>query len=154
MTFGHYNSWLTILFFIIIFSEWWFGYNIPIKLIILSLKRKHWKLKLLDVLTSKFWGFEFDLRPSEVNSGQKYFCCLRTHFYNFLSHVYWHFLSRSVFETFDIEVFHWHFLSISFSFRYIRFQSFQGLTLTFDLRTVFEIFYFNVFRVWPWPLTS
>ena len=79
--------------------------------------------------------------------------------------------------------FYWHFLAISYRFRDIQLQSFQGLTLTFDLqrspkvkniftirkpiqdflsnfidtfslsRTVFEIFDFKVFRVWPWPLT-
>ena len=79
--------------------------------------------------------------------------------------------------------FYWHLLSISYGFRDIWLQSFQGLTLTFDLqrspevkkislfkspymtsyltsidtfslsRTVFEIFNFKVFRVWPWPFT-
>ena len=80
-----------------------------------------------------------------------------------------------------LSYFYWHFLSISYRFRDIRLQSFQGLTLTFGghlrsnifspfespymtsyltpidtfslSRTVFEIFDFKVFRVWPWPLT-
>ena len=74
-------------------------------------------------------------------------------------------------------------LSILYRFRIIRLQNCQGLTLTFDVwrsseveknntirkliydflfdcidntslsRTVFEIFDFKVFMVWPWPLT-
>ena len=75
--------------------------------------------------------------------------------------------------------FYWHFLSISYRFWDIWLQSFQSLTLTFRghlrskifspfespymttyltsidtfslSRTVFEIFDFKVFRVWPWP---
>ena len=79
--------------------------------------------------------------------------------------------------------FYGHHLSILYRFRVIRLQNFQGLTLTFDVwrlsgvdniilfegpymtsyltsmntislsRTVFDIFDFKVFRVWPWPLT-
>ena len=79
--------------------------------------------------------------------------------------------------------FYGHRLSISYRFRDIRLQSFKGLTLTFDpwrssgvknifsferpftttyltsmdtislSRTVSEILDFEVFRVWPWPLT-
>ena len=47
-------------------AEWWFGYNIPIKLIILSLKRIHWKLKLWVVWLRNFEGsnLTFDLQRS------------------------------------------------------------------------------------------
>ena len=135
---------------------------------------------------------------------------------DFLSNFYWHFLSISyrfqdiqlqsfqgltlIFDLWrspEVKIvftiwkpihdflsnFYWHFLSISYRFRDIRLQSFQGwpwpLTFrghqrskifqkfespcmtsyltsidTFSLSpTVFEIFDFKVFRVWPWPLT-
>ena len=102
--------------------------------------------------------------PSEVTRGQKKFI-IRKPIHDFLSNFYW------------------HFRSISYRFRDIQLQSFQGLTLTFDLwrspgvkifspfesscmtsyltsidisslsRTVSEIFDFEVFWVWPWPLT-
>ena len=105
------------------------------------LEKNTLEMKTLSCLTSKFWGIEIDHRPSEVNSGQKYFCCLKVHIIitqflnhavNNLSNFYWHFLSRSVFETFDIKILY-RYLSLS--------------------RTVFEIFDFKVFRVWLWPLT-
>ena len=73
-------------------------------------------------------------------------------------------LSRTVFEIFDIKVFRvWPWLLI---FRgHLRsniFPPFESTYMasyltpidTFSLsRTVFEIFDFKVFRVWPWPLT-
>ena len=34
------------------------------------LEKNTLEIKTLCCLTSKFWGFEFDLRPSKVNSGQ------------------------------------------------------------------------------------
>ena len=87
----------------------------------------------------------------------------------------------SPFESHDfLSNFYWHFLSVLYRFWDIRFQSFQALTWTFKghLRskifspfespymtsyptsidtfslshTIFEIFDFKVFRVWPWPL--
>ena len=119
--------------FIIIFAVFLpnFGYNIPIKLIISSFKRIHWKLKLGVVWLRNFEGsnFTFDFQRSTLvkNSSAVWKPC-----YNFLSNFYWNILSCNVFETFDIKFFYWHFLS----------------------RTVFKIFDFKVFRVWPWPFTS
>ena len=112
-------------------ADRWFGYNIPIKLIILSLKNTL-EIKTLSCLTSIFWGFEFDLRPSEVNSGIKYFCGLKA--YIIISNL-------TTIDTFYFELF------------LIRSTSKSSID-TFPLsRTVFEIFDFKVFRVWPWPLT-
>ena len=87
----------------------------------------------MSCLTSKFWGFEFYLRPSEVNSGQKYFCCLKAHIIiSYLTSI----------DTFYLEVF-------------LRRSTSKSSIDTFSLfRTVFEILTFKVFRVWPWPSTS
>ena len=63
--------------------------------------------------TSKFLGFDLDLWPLKVIRGQKKYT-IRKAIYDFL---------------FD---FYGHHLSISYRFRDIRLQSFQGLTLTFD----------------------
>ena len=73
-------------------------------------------------------------------------------------------LSRTVFEIFDFEVFGvwpWpltfrgHLRSKIFSpFGSPYMTSYLTSTDTFSLsRTVFEIFDFKIFRVWPWPLT-
>ena len=73
-------------------------------------------------------------------------------------------LSRTVFEIFDFKVFRvwpWpltfrgHLRSEIFSsFDSLYMTSYQTSIDTFSLsRTVFEIIDFNVFRVWPWPLT-
>ena len=40
------------------------------------------EIKTLSCLTLKIGGFEFDQRPSKVNSGQKYICCLKAHIIN------------------------------------------------------------------------
>ena len=64
--------------------------------------------------TSKFSSFDLDLWPSEVTRVQKYF-------------------HHSTAHTWLPINFYWHFLSISYRFRDFRLQSFQGLTLTFDL---------------------
>ena len=40
------------------------------------------EVKTLSCLTLKIWGFEFDLLPSKVNSGQKYVCCLKAYTIN------------------------------------------------------------------------
>ena len=73
-------------------------------------------------------------------------------------------LSRSVFEIFDFKVFRvWPWpltpknhlgsnIFIPFESRYM--TSYLSSMDTISLsRTVFEIFDFKVFRVWPWPLT-
>ena len=68
-----------------------------------------------------FRGFEFDLRPSEVNTSQKHFCCLKAHIIiSYLTSIdtfYLEvllrrstskcrvFLSRTVFEICDLKVF-------------------------------------------------
>ena len=115
--------------------------------------------------TSKFLGFDLDFWLLEVTRSQNIFT-IRKPIHDFLFNIYW------------------HILSISYGSRDIGLQSFQGLTLTFDLwrapevkifftirkpihdflsnfywhsfslsPTVFEIFDFKVFKVWPWPLT-
>ena len=109
-----------------------------------------------------FWGFNLDVWRLEVVWDQKYFHDSKAHIHDFLSNFYW------------------HFLSISYRFWDIWLPSLQGLTLTFKshlgskifsafeclymtsyltsidtfslAHTDFEIFVFNVFRVWPWPL--
>ena len=74
-------------------------------------------------------------------------------------------LSRTVFEIFDFKVFRvwpWPLTSrvhqgskIFSPFESPYMTSYLTSIDTFSLsRTVFEIFYFKVFRVWPWPLTS
>ena len=50
--------------------------------------------------------------------------------------------------------FYWHFFSISYRFWDIAFKVCRLRPRPFSLfRTVFEIFDYKVFRVWPWPLT-
>ena len=74
-------------------------------------------------------------------------------------------LSRTVFEIFDFKVFRvwpWPLASkghlgtnISIPFKSPYMTSYLTSMDTISLsRTVFEIFDFKVFRVWPWPLTS
>ena len=73
-------------------------------------------------------------------------------------------LSRTIFEIFDINVFRvwpWPLTfeghrrsKIFFRFESPYMTSYLNSIDTFSLsRTVFEIFDFKVFRVWPWPLT-
>ena len=84
--------------------------------------------------------------------------------HDFLSNFYWHFSLRTVFEIFDFKVFRvwpWpltfrgHLGSrISLPFESSCMTSYLTSIDKFSLsRTVFEIFDFKVFRVWPWPLT-
>ena len=112
------------------------------------------EIKRLNCLISKFLGFDFDLERS-------FYCAIRKPVLDFIS------------------IFYWHFPSISYLFKDIWLWSFEILTLTFNLqgsskvknmsairksisnfyltsidtfsvsRTVFEIFYFKVFMVWP-----
>ena len=159
--------------------------NIPIKLIILSLRRIHWKLKLWVVWLRNFESsnLTFDLQRS--TQVKNMFCCLKAHIIEaYLILIHTSYLEVFLRSTFYIKFFYWHFLSISYRFRDIWLRSFQGLISTFDLwrssgvkkfiplenpymtsyltsmdtislsHTVFEIFDFEVFRVWPWPLTS
>ena len=100
-------------------------------------------------MTSKIWGFEFELRPSKVNSGQNYFCCSKVHIiisysifdFNVLrvwpltskSHLGLKKLCHSKAHRLPISLFYGHHLSILYRFRVIRLQNFQGFTSTFDV---------------------
>ena len=83
---------------------------------------------------------------------------------SYLTHIDTFFLSRTVFEIFDLKVFRvWPWpLTFRGHLRSNICSLFESPYMTsylifidiFSLsRTVFEIFDFNVFRVWPWPLT-
>ena len=69
-------------FFIIIFAVflrtmipiWYFH---PVNYFIME--KNTLEIETLSCLTSKIWGFEFEFRPSKVNSGQNYFCCSKAH---------------------------------------------------------------------------
>ena len=103
--------------------------------------------------------------PLGVTRGQKYFHHLKAHIMTSYSTPIDTFsLSRTVFEIFDFKVFRvwpWpltfrgHLRSKIFSpFESPYMPSYLTSIGTFSLsRTVFEIFDFKVFRVWPWPLT-
>ena len=127
---------------------------------LLSISYRFW-----DIWFRSISGFDHDLRSLDFTWGQ-YCFIIRKPIYDFLSNI------------------HWHSFSISHRFRNIRLQSFQASTLTFNpwrssgvknfytirkaiydflfdfyghhllSRTVFKIFDFKVFRVWPSPLTS
>ena len=155
-------------------------------------------------LTSNILWFDFDFWPLKVIQGQKIIPFESPCMTSYLTSIDTFPLSCTVFEIYDFKRvrvwpwpltskdhprsflfnFHWHFVSILYRFRDIWFQTFQGLTLTFDLkrsskvkknytirkpihdflsnfhwhfslsRTVFEIFDFKHFRVWLWLLTS
>ena len=110
-------------------AERWFGYNIPIKLIILSLRRIHWKLKLWIVWLRNFESSNLTFR---CQLGSKICLLFESPYYNFLSNFYRHFISRSV----------------------LRRSTSKSSVETFSLsRTVFEIIDFKDFRDRPWPLT-
>ena len=114
--------------------------------------------------TSKFLGFDLDLWPLGVTWGQKYFHHSKAHICLPILLLLARFsLSRTVFEIFDFKVFRvWprpltfrgHLRSNIFSpFESPYMTSYLTPIDTFSLsRTVFEIFDFKVFRVWPWPL--
>ena len=86
------------------------------------------------------------------------------YYYYYLTSIDTFSLSRTVFEIFDFKVFRvcsWP-LTFRGHLRSKLFMSFESPYMTsyltsigtFSLsRTVFEIFDFKVFRVWPWPLT-
>ena len=98
-----------------------------------------------------------------VTLGQKYFHHSKAHIWLYIQLPLTS-LSRTVFEIFDFKVFRvwpWpltfrgHLRSKIFSpFESPYMTSYLTSIDTFSLsRTVFEIFDFKVFRVWPWPLT-
>ena len=115
--------------------------------------------------TSKFLGFDLDLWPLKVIWGPKkfipfespYMTCYLTSMDNIS-------LSRTVSEIFDVKVFRvwpWSLTPKSHlgSKKFILFESpcmtsyltsIDNISLS---RTVSEIFDFEIFRVWPWPLT-
>ena len=108
------------------------------------------EIETLSCLTLKIWGLEFDLQPSKVNSGQKYFCCLKAYIINTYSifgfKVSWVTPWPSTFKS--------HLGSkkvIPFESPYMTsyLTSMDNISLS---RTVFEIFDLKVFRVWPWNL--
>ena len=97
-----------------------------------------------EILRVRIWPSTF---RSQLRS--KIFLLFESPYYNFLSNFYWLFLSRSVFETFDIKVFCWHFLSISYRFRNIRLQSFLGFDL-WPLKVIWgqKISYHSKAHIW------
>ena len=115
--------------------------------------------------TSKFSVFDLDLWPLEVNCGSKKISPFESPYMtSYLTSIDTFFLSRTVFEIFDFKVFRvwpWpltfrgHLGSKIFSpFESPYMTSYLTSIDTFFLsRTVFEIFDFKVFMVWPWPLT-
>ena len=114
--------------------------------------------------TSKFLGFDLDLWPLGVTWGQKYFYHSKAHICLPILLLLALSLSRIVFEIFDFKVFRvWPWpLTFRGHPRSNIFSPFESPYMTFYLtpidtfslsRTVFEIFDFKVFRVWPWPLT-
>ena len=115
--------------------------------------------------TSKFLGFDLDLWPLKVIWGQKKLYHLKGHVWLLhLTSMDTISLSRTVFEIFDFKVFRvwpWPLTPKSHlgSKKIIPFErpymtSYLTSMDTISLsRTVFEIFDFKVFRVWPWPLT-
>ena len=116
-----------------------------------------------DILLQTFQGLTltFDLqRSSEV----KKIYSIWKPIHDFLSNFHWHFLSHTVFEIFDFKFFRvWPWpLTFNNHLRSNIFIPFESPYMTsyltsidtFSLScTVFEIFDFKLFRVWPWPLT-
>ena len=115
--------------------------------------------------TSKFLGFDLDLWPLKVIWGQKKIIHLeRPYMTSYLTSMDTISLSHTVFEIFDFEVFRvWPWpltpkghlgskkiitLERPYMTSYLSFMDIVSLP-----RTVFQIFDFEVFRVWPWPLT-
>ena len=125
------------------------------------------RIPFLRYLTSTFQGFDLDLclltfdlqKSSEVTNMPD----IRDTTQDFLSDFYWHFPSIS-YRFWDIQhqikVWPWH-LTFKGHLRLNIFSPFESPYMTsylisidtFSLsHTVFEIFDFKVFRVWPWPL--
>ena len=114
------------------------------------LEKNTLEIETLSCLTSKIWGFEFEFRPSKVNSGQNYFCCSKAliiisySIFDFNVFRGWPLTSKSHLgfkKSYTIRKliheflfdFYGHHLSILYHFRVIRLQNFW---------------------VWIWPLTS
>ena len=116
--------------------------------------------------TSKFVGFDLDLWPLKIIWGQQIFLLFESQYMtSYLTSMDTISLSRTVSEIFDFKVFRvwpWpltpkgHLGSkkiIPFGSSYITSYLTSMDTISLS-RSVFEIFNFKVFRVWPWPLTS
>ena len=115
--------------------------------------------------TSKFLGFDLDLWPLGVTLRSKIFPPFESPYMTSYSTPIDTFsLSRTVFEIFDFKVFRVWPWPLTFRghprsnifppFESPYMTSYSTPIDTFSLsRTVFEIFDFKVFRVWPWPLT-
>ena len=115
--------------------------------------------------TSKFLGFDLDLWPLGVTWGQKYFHHSKAHIWLPIQLPLTLSLYLVPFSRYstskDFRVWPWpltfrgHLRSKIFSpFESPYMTSYLTSIDTFSLsRTVFEIFDFKVFRVWPWPLT-
>ena len=132
--------------------------------ILLLLALSLYLVPFLRYSTSKFLGFDLDLWPLGVTWGQTFSPFESPYITSYLTPIDTISLSRTVFEIFDFKVFRvwpWlltfrgHLRSKIFSpFESPYMPSFLTSIGTFSLsRTVFEIFDFKVFRVWPWPLT-
>ena len=127
------------------------------------------EVKTLSCLTSKFWEFEFDLRPwlltPKGHLGLKNFIPFESPYMtSYLTSIDTISLSRTVFEISDFEVFMiwlWPLTPESYmgSKNVIPFESswMTSYLTSMDIislsRTFFEIFDFEIFRVWLWPLT-
>ena len=101
-------------------------------------------------MTSKIWGFEFELRPLKVNSGQNYFCCSKAHII----------ICYSIFDCMVFRVWpltyesHLRSKKIYYSRDVPYMTSYWTSMDTISLSSSnFDIFDFKVFRVWPRLLT-
>ena len=115
--------------------------------------------------TSQFLGFDLDLWPLKVIWGRKISYHSKAPFItSYLTSMDNISLSRTVFEIFDFKVFRvWPWpLTPQGHLGSKKIKPFESPYMTSYLtpmdnislsRTVFEIFDFKVFRVWPWPLT-
>ena len=117
--------------------------------------------------TSKFLGFDLELWPLKVIWGQKKIIPYQSPFMtSYLTSMDNISPSRTVFEIFDFQIFRvwlwpWpltpknhlgstNFIPFESSYMTSYLTSMDNIS---PCRTVFEIFDFKVFRVWPWPLT-
>ena len=112
-------------------------------------------------MTSNFSGFNFDLWPSEATWVKNVYSFERSYMTSYLTLI--DTISLTFFEICDLsfsgfDLDHWP-SKVNRSQHVSTFQSpFMTSYLTFiDIfwlsRTVFEIFHFKLFKVWPWPLT-
>ena len=116
---------------------------------------------VFEIFDFKVFGFDLDFWPIEVTWGRKYLHYSKAHTWLPIDTFS---LSPTVFEIFDFKilmVWPWP-LTFRGQLKSKIFLPFESPYMTsyltsidiFSLsRTVFEIFDFKVFRVWPWPLT-